>query len=63
MSEFTVIYNVLMLLMMFTVTAIEVYSLRRFRKQDLANQQLPPQIPHPNFPISHVPPTPYNVPL
>jgi hypothetical protein len=63
MSEFTVIYEVLMLLMMFTITAIKVYSLREIiRKEHHELPQIHQQIPRSTFPISQMPATPFNVP-
>ena len=59
MSEFTMLYDVLMLIMMFIVTSVEVYSVMRIHKQDHKSN---PVIPPPHFPISHIPQTPFNVP-
>lgn len=60
MSEFTILYDVLMLIMMFIVTSVEVYSLSKFRKNNREQQQI--QIhPPPVVPPIHAT-TPYQIP-
>lgn len=60
MSEFTMLYDVLMLIMMFIVTSVEVYSLNKFRKSNHEQQQI--QIhPPPVVPSVHAT-TPFHIP-
>ena len=56
MSEFSMLYEVLMLIMMFIVTSVEVYVLSKIKNKDKTEQQVRTQQPF--IPPPPMPPPP-----